>query len=393
MKLRLLKYKITLFFIFTLFSEFSVAQTFNENYLGANRTELYVNDLLGLNVGVVGNHTSLIYNKGNYVHLVDSLLSMNIRVNKIFSPEHGFRGEADAGEKVSNNIDSKTGVEIVSLYGDNKKPKDKQLADLDILIFDIQDVGARFYTYISTLHYIMEAAAENDLKLIVLDRPNPNGHYVDGPLRKSKLKSFIGMHPIPIVHGMTIGEYASMVNSEGWLNNGIKCDLKIIKMKNYNRKIIYDTPQKPSPNLPNKKSINLYPSLCLFEGTNVSVGRGTNHQFQIIGNPEWTNYNYSFTPKPMPRAKHPKHKNKKCFGINLKNTDRLNEINLKWIIEAYNVTEDKTSFFKKSFDLLAGNYDLKKQIIEGRNENEIKLSWESDLNQFKKIRSKYLIYD
>jgi uncharacterized protein YbbC (DUF1343 family) len=201
------------------------------------------------------------------------------------------------------------------------------------------------------------------------------------------------MHPIPIVHGMTIGEYASMVNSEGWLNNGIKCDLKIIKMKNYNRKIIYDTPQKPSPNLPNKKSINLYPSLCLFEGTNVSVGRGTNDQFQIIGNPEWTNYNYSFTPKPMPGAKHPKHKNKKCFGINLKNTDRLNEINLKWIIEAYNVTEDKTSFFKKSFDLLAGNYDLKKQIIEGRNENEIKLSWESDLNQFKKIRSKYLIYD
>jgi len=239
----------------------------------------------------------------------------------------------------------------------------------------------------------MEAAAENDLKLIVLDRPNPNGHYVDGPLRKPKLKSFIGMHPIPIVHGMTIGEYASMVNSEGWLNNGIKCDLKIIKMKNYNRKIIYDTPQKPSPNLPNKKSINLYPSLCLFEGTNVSVGRGTNHQFQIIGNPEWTNYNYSFTPKPMPGAKHPKHKNKKCYGINLKNTERLNEINLKWIIEAYNVTEDKTSFFKKSFDLLAGNYDLKKQIIEGRNENEIKLSWESGLNQFKKIRSKYLIYD
>lgn len=393
MKLNLLKYKITLFLISILLVNFSNAQTFNENYLGANRTELYVNDLAENKVGIVGNHTSLIYNNGNYIHLVDSLISININVKKIFSPEHGFRGEADAGEKVSNNIDPKTGIEIISLYGDNKKPSNDQLKDLDILIFDIQDVGARFYTYISTLHYIMEAAAENNLKLIVLDRPNPNGNYVDGPIRNSKLKSFIGMHPVPIVHGMTIGEYALMVNKEGWLSNSVMCDLKIIKMKNYSRIMIYDTPVKPSPNLPNRKSINLYPSLCLFEGTNVSVGRGTKLQFQIIGNPKWTNYNFSFTPKSMPGAKNPKYNNQLCYGINLTNNKRLNEINLKWIIEAYKTTEDKTSFFKKSFDLLAGNYELKKQIIDGKSEEEIKLSWKSDLDKFKKIRSKYLFYD
>ncbi|MGB0487044.1 MAG: exo-beta-N-acetylmuramidase NamZ family protein, partial [Flavobacteriaceae bacterium] len=273
-----------------------------------------------------------------------------------------------------------------------RKPNTEQLKGLDILVFDIQDVGARFYTYISTLHYVMEAAAENNIKLIVLDRPNPNGHYVDGPIRKTELKSFVGMHPIPIVHGMTIGEYALMINGQGWLDNKLSCDLKIIKMKNYDRKIVYNTPLKPSPNLPNTKSINLYPSLCLFEGTNVSIGRGTNSQFQIIGNPDWKQYNFSFTPVSMPGAKFPKHKDIKCFGIDLKNTKRLSQINLKWILEAYNVTNNKEEFFSKGFDRLAGNYELRKQIKEGKTEKEIKLSWKEDIQKFKKVRSKYLLY-
>ena len=328
-----------------------------------------------------------------YVHLVDSLISLKIDIKKIFSPEHGFRGEADAGEKINNNIDTKTGIEIISLYGKNKKPTNKQLNGIDILIFDIQDVGARFYTYISTLHFVMEAAAENNIKLIVLDRPNPNGHYVDGPIRELDLKSFIGMHPIPIVHGMTIGEYSLMINNEGWLANKIKCDLKVIKMQNYNRNLIYNLPIKPSPNLPNQKSINLYPSLCLFEGTNVSIGRGTNLQFQIIGNPNWENYTFTFTPESMSGAKNPKHINSKCYGIDLRNNPRLSSINLKWIIEAYKNSEDKISFFGKSFDKLAGTYDLKKQIIKGENEIQIKKSWKNGIEKFNKIRAEYLLYE
>ncbi|RZP07882.1 MAG: DUF1343 domain-containing protein [Flavobacteriales bacterium] len=392
MKLNLLLYKSTFFLILIFNSNFCFSQSFNENFLGANRTELYLDDLIGKKVGIVGNHTSLIYNKGKYIHLVDSLLSTNIDVKKIFSPEHGFRGNADAGEKIGNNIDEKTGLEIISLYGSNRKPNTEQLKGLNILVFDIQDVGTRFYTYISTLHYVMEAAAENNIKLIVLDRPNPNGHYVDGPIRETELKSFVGMHPIPIVHGMTIGEYALMINGQGWLDNKLSCDLKIIKMKNYDRKIVYNTPLKPSPNLPNTKSINLYPSLCLFEGTNVSIGRGTNSQFQIIGNPDWKQYNFSFTPVSMPGAKFPKHKDVKCFGIDLKNTKRLSQINLKWILEAYNVTNNKEEFFSKGFDRLAGNYELRKQIKEGKTEKEIKLSWKEDIQKFKKVRSKYLLY-
>jgi len=328
-----------------------------------------------------------------YVHLVDSLISLKIDIKKIFSPEHGFRGEADAGEKINNNIDPKTGIEIISLYGKNKKPTNKQLKGIDVLVFDIQDVGARFYTYISTLHYVMEAAAENNIKLIVLDRPNPNGHYVDGPVRELNLKSFVGMHPVPIVHGMTIGEYALMINSEGWLANKVKSDLKIVQMQKYNRNLIYDLPIKPSPNLPNKKSINLYPSLCLFEGTNVSIGRGTISQFQVIGNPNWQNYKFTFTPIAMPGAKNPKHLNSKCYGIDLRNNPRLNSINLKWIIEAYQNSEDKISFFGKSFDKLAGTYDLKKQIIKGENEIQIKKSWKNGIEKFNKIRAKYLLYD
>ena len=393
MKLNFLDYKITFFLVLSLFFKISLSQTFDENNLGANRTELYLKDLVNKNVAVVGNHSSLIFNNGKYVHLIDSLLALNINVIKVFSPEHGFRGEADAGEKIKDNIDNKTGLKIISLYGSNKKPTKNQLNDVDILIFDIQDVGARFYTYISTLHYVMEAAAENNIKLIVLDRPNPNGHYVDGPVRKKNLKSFIGMHAVPIVHGMTIGEYATMVNNEGWLKNSIYCDLRIIKMKNYSRNMIYDTPLKPSPNLPNRKSINLYPSLCLFEGTNVSIGRGTNQQFQVIGNPSWTKYEYTFTPKSMPGAKFPKHLNTLCYGLDLRDSKELSEINLEWILEAYKISNEKKTFFKDSFDLLAGNYELKQQIIDGKSENQIRESWTKELSDFKKIRSKYLKYN
>ena len=394
MKLNLIIHKITFFLIFNVLCNFSFSQSVNYISIGANETKNYVQDLSNLKVGVVGNHTSLILSRNKkYVHLVDSLISLKIDIKKIFSPEHGFRGEADAGEKINNNIDTKTGIEIISLYGKNKKPTNKQLNGIDILIFDIQDVGARFYTYISTLHFVMEAAAENNIKLIVLDRPNPNGHYVDGPIRELDLKSFIGMHPIPIVHGMTIGEYSLMINNEGWLTNKIKCDLKVIKMQNYNRNLIYNLPIKPSPNLPNQKSINLYPSLCLFEGTNVSIGRGTNLQFQIIGNPNWENYTFTFTPESMSGAKNPKHINSKCYGIDLRNNPRLSSINLKWIIEAYKNSEDKNSFFGKSFDKLAGTYDLKKQIIKGENEIQIKKSWKNGIEKFNKIRAKYLLYD
>ena len=394
MKFNLVKYKITFFLIFNVLCNFSFSQNTNYNSVGADETNNYVEDLTNLKVGIVGNHTSLIHTKkGKYTHIVDSLISLNIEIKRIFSPEHGFRGIADAGELINNKIDSKTGIEIISLYGKNKKPTKKQLNGIDVLVFDIQDVGARFYTYISTLHYVMEAAAENDIKLVVLDRPNPNGHYIDGPVRKLELKSFIGMHPVPIVHGMTIGEYALMINNEGWLSNKVKCDLKIIQMKNYNRYLTYKLPVKPSPNLPNQKSINLYPSLCLFEGTNISIGRGTNLQFQTIGNPNWENYNFTFTPRSMPGAKYPKHINSKCFGLDLRKHKKLSEINLKWLILAYKNSKNKTSFFLESFDKLAGTYELKKQIIDGINEEQIKRSWKNDLKKFKTVRAKYLLYN
>jgi len=374
------------------FNYLSFSQENNLISVGSNQLDEYLPEIKNLNIAVIANSTSRIKSNKSSIHLIDSLLKLNINVKKVFSPEHGFRGEADAGEKIKNSIDLKTGLEIVSLYGSNKKPSKEQLKGLEILIFDIQDVGARFYTYISTLHYVMEAAAENNIKLILLDRPNPNAHYVDGPILDPNFKSFIGMHPVPIVHGMTIGEYAKMINSEGWLKNKIKCDIKIIEIKNYNRAVIYDLPVKPSPNLPNMQSINLYPSLCLFERTSVSIGRGTNLQFQIIGNPEWVNKSFAFTPISMPGAKNPKHINKKCYGEDLRSYPLLNEINLSWIINAYNNSNDKKTFFKSGFNKLAGNQKLQKQIIDGVSEKDIKLSWKEGIDKFKMIRSKYLIY-
>jgi uncharacterized protein YbbC (DUF1343 family) len=354
--------------------------------LGAERTNIYLPLLKNKKIAVVGNQSSMISN----THLVDSLLSLKINVVKVFSPEHGFRGKADAGAKIEDETDEKTGLPIISLYGKNKKPTVEQLKGIELLLFDIQDVGARFYTYISTLHYVMEAAADNNIKVIVLDRPNPNGHYIDGPIREKGFESFVGMHPIPIVHAMTIGEYAQMINGEKWIAR--QCDLTVIEMENYTHDMSYDLPIKPSPNLPNSRSINLYPSLCLFEGTNVSLGRGTEYPFQHFGAP-YLKSNYSFTPKSGEGSKSPPHENKKCYGTDLRFQDNyLEEINLNWLIESYNNCPEKEKFFNSFFDKLAGTDKLRLQIIEAKTAKEIKESWQENLNEFKKIRNKYLLY-
>ena len=393
MKLNIIKLKISFFLILMTFSYLSFSQSNNKLIVGANRTELFLNHIEGLNVAVVANLSSKIKSETKSIHLIDSLLKLNIKIKKVFSPEHGFRGEADAGEKVEDGIDQKTGIPIISLHGTNKKPTKDQMKDIDVVIFDIQDVGARFYTYISTLHYVMEAVGENNKKLIILDRPNPNGHYVDGPILESKYKSFIGMHPVPVVYGMTIGEFGIMINEEGWLKNQIYSDLKVIPIKNYNRKMVYELPIKPSPNLPNKQSINLYPSLCFFEQTPISIGRGTNMQFQVIGSPEWENNDFSFKPISMSGAKYPKHIDQICNGIDLRESPYLSRINLKWLIDAYNKSKNKSAFFKDGFNKLAGNKMLKEQIIDGLSEKEIKQSWKSGVENFKLMRSKYLIYN
>ncbi len=393
MKLNIIKLKISFFLILMTFSYLSFSQSNNKLIVGANRTELFLNHIEGLNVAVVANLSSKIKSNTKSIHLIDSLLKLNIKIKKVFSPEHGFRGEADAGEKVEDGIDQKTGIPIISLHGTNKKPTKDQMKDIDVVIFDIQDVGARFYTYISTLHYVMEAVGENNKKLIILDRPNPNGHYVDGPILESKYKSFIGMHPVPVVYGMTIGEFGIMINEEGWLKNQIYSDLKVIPIKNYNRKMVYELPIKPSPNLPNKQSINLYPSLCFFEQTPISIGRGTNMQFQVIGSPDWENNDFSFKPISMSGAKYPKHIDQICNGIDLRESPYLSRINLKWLIDAYNKSKNKSAFFKDGFNKLAGNKMLKEQIIDGLSEKEIKQSWKSGVENFKLMRSKYLIYN
>ncbi len=371
---------------------------------GADQTKLYIPQLKGKTIAVVANQTSLIQKKSSYnpnvntIHIVDYINnSKDITVKTVFAPEHGFRGKADAGEHVKNGIDAKTGIPIVSLYGKNKKPSQQQLKGIDIVIFDIQDVGARFYTYISTLHYVMEACAQANIPLIVLDRPNPNGHYIDGPVLDLKYKSFVGMHPVPVVYGMSIGEYAQMINGEQWLDNNLTCDLTVIPLKGYTHRSNYDLPIKPSPNLPNTKAINLYPSLCFFEGTSVSVGRGTNNQFQVIGSPysQLPKHKFSFTPKPNEGAKHPKHNGKLCYGYDLRNFNTLNKLQLNWLIEFYDIhkaSSKKETFFNPLFTKLVGSKILQEQIEAGVSENKIKESWNNDIASFKKIREKYLIY-
>jgi uncharacterized protein YbbC (DUF1343 family) len=354
--------------------------------LGAERTDVYLLHLKNKKVSVIGNQTSMIGN----THLVDSLLSLGIDVVRVFSPEHGFRGIADAGAKIADGIDVRTGLPIISLYGSNKKPKPEQLQGIDVLVFDIQDVGARFYTYISTLHYIMEAAAEQGVSVIVLDRPNPNGYYVDGPILDTAFRSFVGMHPIPIIHGMTIAEYAKMINRENWITT--RCKLIVIEMENYTHNTNYDLPIKPSPNLPNSRAVNLYPSLCLFEGTNISVGRGTDFPFQHFGAP-YLESNYSFTPKSGAGSKYPKHENKACFGTDLRFQENyLTAINLNWIVEAYKQCDKKEEFFNNFFDKLAGTDKLRLQIIAGKTAKEIKASWQKGLEDFKEMREEYLLY-
>jgi uncharacterized protein YbbC (DUF1343 family) len=369
---------------------------------GAEKTHLYLDLLKGRNVAVVANQTSVIYkeyrNKNQKSrHIVDSLISLGVNIKKVFAPEHGFRGKADAGEAVTDGFDKKTNISIVSLYGKNKKPTAAQLQNIDVVIFDIQDVGARFYTYISSLHYVMEACAELGIQLIILDRPNPNAHYIDGPVLELEHRSFVGMHKVPVVYGMTIGEYGQMINGEKWLKDGIQCDLKVIPLENYTHKTEYPLPIKPSPNLPNDKSINLYPSLCFFEGTNVSVGRGTNKQFQIIGSPfhRLKRHWFDFTPKPNEGAKYPKHNGKICYGYNLRKEQKLNKIELKWLIDFYRVHKNyskEKEFFNNFFTKLAGTKKLQEQIENGLSEQEIRKTWEKGLEEFKIVREKYLIY-
>lgn len=357
---------------------------------GAENYDKYLSLLENKKVGVVTNQTGIL---SDGIHLVDFLLEEKIAVKKIFAPEHGFRGTADAGELIKDGKDTKTNLPIISLYGNNKKPKPEQLVGIDVMVFDIQDVGARFYTYISTLHYVMEACAEQNIPLIVLDRPNPNGNIVDGPILETEHKSFVGMHPIPVLHGMTIGEYAQMINGEKWLSNSTQCNLTVISCTNYSRKMSYSLPIKPSPNLPNDQAINLYASLCLFEGTNVSVGRGTDKQFQIYGSPYLQKGHFSFTPSPNEGAKNPLYNGIKCNGVDLSQIEKVNQLELKWLIKAYNETTDKSKFFNSFFTKLAGTKKLQQQIESGISETEIRASWKEGLEKFKVMRKQYLIYE
>ena len=389
--------KLIIFGIVCLTSTKISAQTNNqqENCYkpAADRPELYLKLLKNKNIAVVANQTSLLADK---THLVDFLVKNNIKIKEIFAPEHGFRGNADAGEHVKNGIDTKTRLPIVSLYGDNKKPKAEQLQGVDLILFDIQDVGVRFYTYISTLSYVMEAAAENNIEVIVLDRPNPHVGYTDGPVLKEKWTSFVGLHKVPVVYGLTIGEYGKMVNGEKWLKNGVQAKYTIIPMLNYHKKQRYPISEKPSPNLPNDQSINLYPSLCFFEGTQVSIGRGTDFPFQVFGSPWLKNYQFKFTPKPNFGAKDPFLNGKICNGEDLRNYPEIKEkLDLSFVINAYkNFDKKSQEFFLKNlwFDTLAGTDELRKQIISGKSEEEIRNSWKQDLQNFEKIRTKYRIY-
>ena len=374
---------------------------------GAERTNLYIDLLKGKNAAIVANQTSVLSisqrvevapnvmgSKKVTNHLVDYLHNYNgLNVKKVFSPEHGFRGKADAGAHVEDGVDTKTGLQILSLHGKNKKPTAKQLENIDVVVFDIQDVGARFYTYISTLHYVMEACAEAGIPVIILDRPNPNAHYIDGPVLEPKHSSFLGKHPVPVVYGMTIGEYGQMINGEKWLKNGIKCDLKVIPLENYNHQSKYSLSIKPSPNLPNDKSINLYPSLGFFEGTTINAGRGTEFQFQRYGAPFFEKTDFSYTPEANEGAKYPKHKGKLCYGKDLSETEHLSKIDLSFLLNAYKQTPKKEGFFGKTFTIHAGTEKLQQQIEQGVSETDIRKTWKKNLEAFKLIREQYLIYD
>jgi len=384
-------FKSTFLFWLTMVS-FTSASCQKQITISAANVDAYIPLLKEKKVGIVAHQASVISSAKNTIHLVDLLRKKNISIQKIFAPEHGFRGTADAGEKIENQIDSKTQLPIISLYGKNRKPSKEQLKGIEIMVFDLQDVGVRFYTYLSTLHNVMEACAENNIPLIVLDRPNPNAHYIDGPVLNIEHKSFVGMHPVPIVYGMTIGEYAQMINGEKWLANSIKCDLTIIPLKNYTHQTTYELTVRPSPNLPNKQSIALYPSLCLLEPTRVSIGRGTDLQFQVYGHPGFPKTDFSYVPKSNFGSKNPKHKGQICYGENLTTVNPPSKIELKWLMNAYSDFPEKDSFFLKGFERISGVSNLKKQLIGGASEKTIRNSWTDGLNKFKKTRIKYLLY-
>jgi len=358
----------------------------------ASNTAMYLPKLKGKKIGVVAHQASLLTDAGEQKHLVDLLLENKINVVGVFAPEHGFRGTADAGEKVADGKDAKTQLPIYSLYGKNRKPSATQLQGIDLMVFDLQDVGVRFFTYLSTLHYVMEACVEAGIPLLVLDRPNPNSHYVDGPVLSLEHQSFVGMHPVPIVYGMTIGEYAKMIHGEGWLNTNKPCELEVVPLLNYTHNTPYELPIRPSPNLPNAQAVALYPSLCLLEPTVISVGRGTDQQFQLFGHPAFSNYNYSFTPQPNFGAKNPKHKGVLCNGVDLTEQAKPIRIELQWLIEAYANFPEKEAFFLNGFEHISGVSSLRNQIIEGATETEIRNSWAPDLEKFKKLRTQYLLY-
>jgi len=362
---------------------------------GAERTAAYMPMLQGKNVGVVVNQSSMVHNN----HLVDSLLTLGVNITAIFSPEHGFTGNADAGKHLDDTKHHINDIPIYSLYGKTYKPTSGMLEDMDILLFDLQDVGVRYYTYISTLHYVMEACAENNVPVVVLDRPNPNGFYIDGPMLEPGYQSFVGMHPVPLVYGMTIGEYATMINGEGWLADSILCELTVIKCAHYQRDTVIWLSQKPSPNLPNARAIYLYPSLGLFEGTVMSVGRGTDFPFEVYGHPLYPDTNFSFVPESRPGAAlNPKYKNQTCYGVDLRvdtmafKTKDTTHFTLDYALDAYQKMDMSSKFFNNYFNLLAGTDKLKTQILDGWDVKKIRSSWQEDLNQFKKVRKKYLLY-
>ena len=383
--------KNTFLFVF-LTSLAGLKLCFGQVLPGAQNLPQYIPLLKDHSVGLVAHAASEVYASKKATHLVDTLRSHNINIKAIFAPEHGFRSNEDNGAIIKDEVDSKTQIPIISLHGKNRKPNQEQLKDISMMVFDLQDVGVRFYTYLSTLHLVMEACAENNIPLLILDRPNPNGHYVDGPIMEEEYKSFLGMHSVPIVHGLTLGEFAQMINGEGWLNNNKSCDLKIIKIENYHHQTHYELPVRPSPNLPNTKSINLYPSLCLFEQTPVSIGRGTEMQFQIIGHPNYPG-EFTFTPHPNFGQRNPKHKGLKCYGIDLREHSFIDKIELKWLIDFYQKHADQTTFFSPYFVKLSGTKSLENQIKMGWSESQIRESWEPQLTEYKLLRKKYLLYE
>ena len=388
-----MKHGLSLWFLSILLLSRLYAQTIIP---GAYRTDKYLPLLRGKTIAIVANHTSQIQK----TNTVDSLVSLGIKIKLIFSPEHGFRGNAGAGESVNNSVDSITHLPVISLYGNYHKPKPDDLKGIDLVLFDIQDVGVRFYTYISTMHYVMEACAEQAIPFMVLDRPNPNGNYIDGPVLKTLFKSFVGMHNVPIVYGMTIGEYAKMINGEGWLAAGKRCNVSVIECLGYTHLSKFDLPVKPSPNLPNALSIQLYPTLCLFEGTVISVGRGTDYPFQVIGHPGFKQKSFTFKPRSIPDVcKTPLFLDQTCYGIDYRSKRAFppfepNKINISIIAYAYQntVLKEKQQFFNSFFNRLSGNDELKQQIIDNVPEAQIRAGWQNDLEIFKAIRSKYLLY-